>query len=345
MDNGLPQLPFRALVQQDDALSWQAEHCSQANSPLAGLSQAVLDYLSDALKALSDRLQALDLNNQFVFLATILHFFADHLPDALKPELPASDVGDEVISLITSDPLAHVPQQAAEQVPVKLPPDGLPQIAVDQIPDAAAAQLAEHFDWLSESDQFIFPDLHALSQTLIESALLHVQGAGGQTPDGLTRVDLSLTADAAAAQLTGHLEWLKSDQLTFQISEATRQASNQPPLSHVSDQGSETVSGQVPPDGLPDQAAVDIAPTIGAQIEDHVQALLQADQLAFSPSDPLQTRSASFEQTPGDPMLEPTGQDFSQSSVDIQTTDIPIETVEDITISTGVLGADDWLIS
>jgi hypothetical protein len=146
-------------------------------------------------------------------------------------------------------------------------------------------------------------------------------------------------ADAAAEQLTGHLEWLKSDQLTFHISEATDQASTEPPSSYVSDQGAEHVPERVPPIGLPHQALVDMAPTAADQIEDHVQALLQADQLAFSPSDPLQTTNAAFEQTPTEPLLE------SMLPVDNQITDAPIETVEDMTISTGVLGADDWLIS
>jgi hypothetical protein len=83
-----------------------------------------------------------------------------------------------------------------------------------------------------------------------------------------------------------------------------------------------------------------MASTAVVQIEDHVQSLLQADQLAFSPSDPLQaTDSDSLQQTPSDPLLEPT------MLADIQITDVPIETVEDMTISTGVLGADDWLIS
>ncbi len=133
MDSGLQQLPFRAFAQQDDALSCQAENHSHA--PFAGLSQAVLDYFSDFLKTLSDRLQALDLNSQFAFLATILHFFVDHLPDTSKPELQASDLGADAISLATSDPLAHVPQEAADQVPENLPPNGLPQIVVDHVPD------------------------------------------------------------------------------------------------------------------------------------------------------------------------------------------------------------------
>ena len=291
MDSGLQQLPFRALAEQDDALSWQAENHSLVESPLAGLSQAVLDYFSDALKTLSDRLQALDLNNQFTFLATILHFFVDHLPDTPKPELQTSDLGADAISLATSElPLAHVPQEAAEQVPEKVPPEGLPQVAVDQMSDAATDQLAEHVDWLNDGDQFIFPDLHALSQTLIESTLLRVQAA-----DGPTQVELNPMADAAADQFTGHLDWLKiGDQLTFQISEATHQASNEPPLSHVSDQGTEHVPEQVPPHGLPDQA-VNMAPTATEQLEANVPWLLQADQLAFSPSDPLQTTSVSFD--------------------------------------------------
>ena len=79
------------------------------------LSQAVLDYFTDALKTLSDRLQALDLDNQFTFLATILHFFIDHLPDTPKPELQTSDLSADAISLVTSElPLAHVPQEADE---------------------------------------------------------------------------------------------------------------------------------------------------------------------------------------------------------------------------------------
>ncbi len=204
----------------------------------------------------------------------------------------------------------------------------------------ATRQLAEHVDWLNDSDQFVFPDdLHALSQTLIEFALLHVQAAVNQNPDGLTQVNFNLMADAAAEQLTGHLDWLKiGDQLTFQISEATHQASNEPPLSHVSDQGAEHVPEQVPPHGLPDQA-INMAPTATEQLMANVPWLLQADQFAFSPSDPLQTTGVSFDQTPSEPLLE-----FILSA-DIQITDVPIETVEDMTISTGVLGADDWLIS
>jgi hypothetical protein len=339
MDSGLQQLPFRAFAQQDDALSCQAENHSHA--PFAGLSQAVLDYFSDSLKTLSDRLQALDLNSQFAFLATILHFFVDHLPDTSKPELQASDLGADAISFATSDPLAHVPREAAEQVPENLPPNGLPQVVVDHVPDAATRQLAEHVDWLNDGDQFVFPDdLHALSHTLIESALLHVQAAENQTLDRLTQVDLNPMADAAAEQLTGHLDWTKiGDQLTFKTSEATHEASNEPPLSHVSDPGAELVPEQVPPQGLPDQALVNMAPTAAHQLEEHVQSLLQADQLAFSPSDPLQTTSISFDQTPTGPLLE------SILPADIQITDVPIETVENMTISTGVLGADDWLIS
>ena len=173
---------------------------------------------------------------------------------------------------------------------------------------------------------------------MIESALLHVQAAGDQTPDGFTQVNFNPMADAAAEQLTGHLDWLKiGDQLTFHISEATHQASNEPPLSDVSDQGAEHVPEQVPPHGLPDQA-INMAPTAIEQLKE-CSVALQADQFAFSPSDPLQTTGASFEQTPSEPLLE------SISSADIQTTDVTIETVEDMTISTGVLGADDWLIS
>src|SRR5262245_30237006 len=124
MDRGLQQLPFRALAGRDDALSWQTEHCLQAESPLPGLSQAVLDYFSDSLRALSDRLQALDLSDQFAFLATILHFFVDHLPDTSKPDLQTSDLGVDTIALATSDTLAHVPQEAADQMPAPLAPDG-----------------------------------------------------------------------------------------------------------------------------------------------------------------------------------------------------------------------------
>jgi len=67
--------------------------------------------------------------------------------------------------------------------------------------------------------------------------------------------------------------------------------------------------------------------------------LLQTDQLTFSPSDPLQTTSVPTEPTPSESLLE------SVSPADIQITDVPIATVEDMAISTGVLGADDWLVS
>jgi hypothetical protein len=342
VNSGLQQFPFRALAQQDDCLSWQAENPLQVGSTLARLSQTVLDYFTDGLKTLSDRLHALDLDNQFTFLATILHFFIAHLPDTPKPELQTSDLSADAISLATSElPLAHVPQEAAEQVPERLPPDGLPQEAVDQMSDAATGHLSDHVNWLNDGDQFIFTDLHALSQTLIESTLLHMQPAGDQTPDGLAQANLNLVASTAAEQLAGHLDWTKiGDQLIFKASEATHEASNETPLSHVSDQGAEHVPEQVPPDGLPPVALDNIATTSAQnQLENHVDWLLQADQLAFSPSDPLQTTNAALEQTPTEPLLE------STLPADIQITDVPIETVEDMTISTGVLGADDWLIS
>src|SRR5262249_51719104 len=87
-------------------------------------------------------------------------------------------------SSTASAPLEHVSERAEDHDPSELPPDGLPQAALDNMSDTAKAQLADHVDWLisGAGDQLTFasdapnqtPNVRAPLEHVPEQAEDHV---------------------------------------------------------------------------------------------------------------------------------------------------------------------------
>jgi hypothetical protein len=116
-------------------------------------------------------------------------------------------------------PLEQLPEPTQDHVPSDLPPDGLPQAAVDHMSDTAKEQLADHVNWLIShpDDQLTFLTTDVPSQNSTVPAPLEQLPEPTQDhvpsdlpPDGLPQAAVDHTLDTAKEQLADHVDWLIS---------------------------------------------------------------------------------------------------------------------------------------
>jgi len=143
-------------------------------------------------------------------------------------------------------PTRKVPPQAEGHVPTAIPPDGLPQVALDQMDDTALTQLAAHVGWLISSDNTSSVSLPAIAEQAVNN------GGDQFVFEGLPQAAVDHMDDLAFAQLATSLA----------------------PLDNVPPQAESHVPTAIPPDGLPQAALDHMDDAALTQLAAHVDWLL-----------------------------------------------------------------------